>query len=198
VSDLEVDVSARYAIEVDADFGFDTTVDATAGAGTEHKVEGDDLPGDSTSKASSGTLVDGATSSTGQAFSLRDIVLRIPRGQWASIPAPDIAAGAENRIAGSLVCVVGRVGTGKSALLAGLVEEMRKTRGRVVLGGQVSYGESSFLFCEASDHLHLAGLWNFSPAAGMDPFRDDPTEHRLFFSRRLCGRGPDGPDHQCL
>jgi ABC-type branched-subunit amino acid transport system ATPase component len=43
------------------------------------------------------------------------------------------------------VCVVGRVGTGKSALLAGLIEEMRKTRGRVVLGGQVSYGESSFL-----------------------------------------------------
>lgn len=83
MSGLEVDVSAPYAIEVDADFGFDTTLDATAGAGTERKDEGDDLPGDSTSKASSSTLVEGSSTSTDHAFSLQDIVLRISRGQWA-------------------------------------------------------------------------------------------------------------------
>ncbi|RSH93382.1 hypothetical protein EHS25_007738 [Saitozyma podzolica] len=160
VSDLEVDVSAPYAIEVDADFGFDTTVDATAGAGTEHKVEGDDLPGDSTSNASSSTLVDGATSSTDHTFSLRDIVLLIPRG--------------------SLVCVVGRVGTGKSALLAGLVEEMRKTRGRVVFGGQVSYVpqqawihsgtiRQNIAFSSAGDSVDVARMDQIIDACSLRP-----------------------------
>ena len=43
---------------------------------------------------------------------------------------------------GALVCVVGRVGTGKSALLLGLINEMRQTQGQVTFGGNVSYGET--------------------------------------------------------
>jgi hypothetical protein len=81
VSELEVDVSAPHAIEVDADFEFEAPPETTSGADTEHKKEGDDLLGDYTSKASSSTLVEGAAISTDHAFSLRDIVLRIPRGQ---------------------------------------------------------------------------------------------------------------------
>jgi ATP-binding cassette subfamily C (CFTR/MRP) protein 1 len=38
-----------------------------------------------------------------------------------------------------LVCVVGRVGTGKSSFLLGLINEIRQTYGRTVLGGTVSY-----------------------------------------------------------
>ncbi|KAL7425014.1 hypothetical protein Q5752_000701 [Cryptotrichosporon argae] len=52
-------------------------------------------------------------------FVLREIDLRVSRG--------------------ALVCVVGRVGTGKTALLNGLINEMRQTRGHVVFGGTVSY-----------------------------------------------------------
>lgn len=40
---------------------------------------------------------------------------------------------------GSLVAVVGRVGSGKSSLLQGLIGEMRKTRGKFSFGGQVAY-----------------------------------------------------------
>lgn len=35
--------------------------------------------------------------------------------------------------------MVGRVGTGKSSLLLGMINEMRRTRGRVIFGGPVSY-----------------------------------------------------------
>lgn len=51
-------------------------------------------------------------------FSLKDIDLRIPRG--------------------ALVCIFGRIGSGKSALLEGILGEMRQTRGHVLFGGDVS------------------------------------------------------------
>jgi ATP-binding cassette subfamily C (CFTR/MRP) protein 1 len=39
------------------------------------------------------------------------------------------------------VCIVGRVGTGKTSLLSGLINEMPQTSGFVRFGGRVSYGE---------------------------------------------------------
>lgn len=40
---------------------------------------------------------------------------------------------------GSLVAVVGRVGSGKSSLLMGLIGEMRKISGSIRFGGRVAY-----------------------------------------------------------
>jgi len=40
---------------------------------------------------------------------------------------------------GTLVAVVGRVGSGKSSLLSGLIGEMRKVSGSVDFGGRVAY-----------------------------------------------------------
>ena len=40
---------------------------------------------------------------------------------------------------GTLVAVVGRVGSGKSSLLSGLIGEMRKVSGSVTFGGRVAY-----------------------------------------------------------
>jgi len=39
---------------------------------------------------------------------------------------------------GALVCVVGRVGSGKSALFMGMINEMRRIHGEVSFGGSVS------------------------------------------------------------
>ncbi|KAJ7708108.1 P-loop containing nucleoside triphosphate hydrolase protein [Mycena rosella] len=52
-------------------------------------------------------------------FAVRDITLAIPRG--------------------TLAAVVGRVGSGKSSLLQGLIGEMRLARGRWAFGGRVAY-----------------------------------------------------------
>ncbi|KAJ9110598.1 hypothetical protein QFC22_006716, partial [Naganishia vaughanmartiniae] len=51
-------------------------------------------------------------------FALKGIDLRIPRG--------------------ALVCIFGRIGSGKSALLEGILGEMRQTCGHVLFGGNVS------------------------------------------------------------
>jgi ATP-binding cassette subfamily C (CFTR/MRP) protein 1 len=52
-------------------------------------------------------------------FSVEDITMHVQRG--------------------SLVAIVGRVGSGKSSLLLGLINEMRSTTGSVVFGGRVAY-----------------------------------------------------------
>ena len=48
---------------------------------------------------------------------------------------------------GALVCIVGRVGTGKTTLLSGMINEVRQTSGHAIFGGSVSYGKC--LFCLA-------------------------------------------------
>ena len=40
---------------------------------------------------------------------------------------------------GTLVAIVGRVGSGKSSLLSGLIGEMRKVSGSITFGGHVAY-----------------------------------------------------------
>ena len=52
-------------------------------------------------------------------FRVHDITMRVQRG--------------------TLVAVVGRVGSGKSSLLSGLIGQMRKVSGSVTFGGRVSY-----------------------------------------------------------
>ncbi|EJU01830.1 hypothetical protein DACRYDRAFT_52395 [Dacryopinax primogenitus] len=54
-----------------------------------------------------------------QPFALKDIDLKVPRG--------------------SFIAIVGKVGSGKSSLLQGLIGEMRRTRGHVVYGGSTAY-----------------------------------------------------------
>ena len=52
-------------------------------------------------------------------FQVRDISMEIPRG--------------------TLVAVVGPVGSGKTSLIQGLIGEMRKTSGSITFGGSVGY-----------------------------------------------------------
>ena len=52
-------------------------------------------------------------------FQVRDISMEIPRG--------------------TLVAIVGPVGSGKTSLLQGLIGEMRKTSGSITFGGSVGY-----------------------------------------------------------
>lgn len=40
------------------------------------------------------------------------------------------------------MCIVGRVGAGKSALLSSMINEVKKVSGHVKFGGRLSYGQS--------------------------------------------------------
>jgi ATP-binding cassette, subfamily C (CFTR/MRP), member 1 len=51
---------------------------------------------------------------------------------------------------GSFVAIVGRVGTGKSSLLQSMIGEMRKTAGKVTLGGTIAYVPQSAWIMNAS------------------------------------------------
>lgn len=75
---------------------------------------------------------------TGEPFALRNIQLQVPRGESSaySLTSECLA----DRYAGALVCIVGRIGTGKSALLNGMINEMQLLDGHVTFGGPVSYG----------------------------------------------------------
>lgn len=76
---------------------------------------------DSDTQVDDGQDEDVSSDNLAEPFCLRDIHLRIPKG--------------------SLVCISGRIGSGKSALLQALLGEMRQTTGQVVLSGNVSYGK---------------------------------------------------------
>ena len=58
---------------------------------------------------------------------------------------------------GTLVAVVGRVGSGKSSLLSGLIGQMRKVSGSVTFGGRVAYCsqtawiQNASLVCQSQD-----------------------------------------------
>ncbi|TNY22115.1 P-loop containing nucleoside triphosphate hydrolase protein [Rhodotorula diobovata] len=66
-----------------------------------------------------GKLDPTTTPEEAEILQLRNVNLRIPRGQ--------------------LCAVVGAVGSGKSSLLQALVGEMKRTRGEVIFGGQIAY-----------------------------------------------------------
>lgn len=66
-------------------------------------------------------------------FSLRGIDVKIPRGKRIVTCVLSVLM-----CAGALVCVVGRVGSGKTSLFLGMINEMRRLSGQVTFGGRVS------------------------------------------------------------
>jgi ABC-type transport system involved in cytochrome bd biosynthesis fused ATPase/permease subunit len=117
---LPIDGSAEFEIDLQGDFQFEATPESTA-----HDSETSD-------QFSAGT--DEKAEPSAPLFTLKDIHLQIPRGKC-------IRSWRRKLIAGALVCIVGRVGVGKSALLLGMIKEMRQTSGHMRLGGSVSYGK---------------------------------------------------------
>lgn len=136
-NDLQVDPNAKYAIRAEGDFTFETskppdekgsklTFGRDRAAAKEKKVAAIKRKKENKERKKQGLAPleeEKAPVDDGKLFELRNIKLEIPRG--------------------SLVCVVGRIGSGKSALLQALIGEMRATRGEVVFGGPLSYFQQS-------------------------------------------------------
>ncbi|WWC92929.1 uncharacterized protein L201_007892 [Kwoniella dendrophila CBS 6074] len=132
-SDIDINTEYDYAIDVNADFRFETAAPEVA------KGKAKDTNDNNQTKTSikvdnkglrnaiffgaklnnSAVSSDDAPEGDQNTFRLTDIDIKIPKG--------------------SLVCIVGRIGTGKTALLSGLINEMKRTKGYVRFGGTVSY-----------------------------------------------------------
>ncbi|WRT69551.1 uncharacterized protein IL334_006538 [Kwoniella shivajii] len=114
-SDLTIDNEATFAIAAKGDFQYanvSTTQKSSDNTCSENKQVQTTHP--VVKKGAEIELKDNT-----EPFALRNIDLEIPRG--------------------ALVCVIGRVGTGKTTLLSGLISEVRQIDGQVLFGGSVSY-----------------------------------------------------------
>ncbi|KAG7527800.1 hypothetical protein FFLO_06590 [Filobasidium floriforme] len=126
---------AEFAIKVDGDFAFESPEQSNSSkkneiAGKDRKAEKEAKKQKAAAKQAAkakesqdSSLVDTEEPTDQQKldspFKLKNINLTIPRGAF--------------------VCVVGRIGSGKSALMAALIGEMRQTKGSSELGGTLSY-----------------------------------------------------------
>lgn len=116
----EIDEEMKWAVKANATFAWETVekvaaspggkFGAEAGAKPKDKKDGPVLPTTADEGASSGEPKP-EEGSDEKPFELHDVQINVPRG--------------------SFVAIVGRVGSGKSSLLQGLVGEMRRVSGEV-------------------------------------------------------------------
>ncbi|KAK4686687.1 hypothetical protein P7C73_g3435, partial [Tremellales sp. Uapishka_1] len=126
---IQIDAEQALAVDVVGDFQFDSTPRSDtgprsfgrdrAGAKEAKKKAKKDKEAAKTRRNNGEPEVEKPKMEEGVPFSLRDVSLKISRG--------------------SLVCILGRVGTGKTALLSGMINEMKQTKGHVRFGGPVGY-----------------------------------------------------------
>ena len=72
----------------------------------------------------------------GSSWTKADAIEMQPNSNAAPFRVQDITMFIQR---GMLVAIVGRVGSGKSSLLMGLIGEMRKVTGSITFGGRVAY-----------------------------------------------------------
>ncbi|WVQ83340.1 hypothetical protein IAT38_005479 [Cryptococcus sp. DSM 104549] len=111
--DINIDEASPFGIDIEADFQFESV----ASHDNNDTSKDDEKKPSKTSSDSPSEPKEEQVER--EPFALQGVNLHIPRG--------------------ALVCVVGRLGTGKTALLSGMINEMKRTRGHVVFGGSVSY-----------------------------------------------------------
>ncbi|WWD08510.1 hypothetical protein V865_006622 [Kwoniella europaea PYCC6329] len=107
---LNINHQSKYALDVRGDFQFESLHESNDKSQSESEPGNDENDEKDPERSSIKSI---------EPFALRNIDLKIPRG--------------------ALVCIVGRVGTGKSALLSSLIGDMRQLDGHTVFGGSVSY-----------------------------------------------------------
>lgn len=110
-----IDAEQENAIEAVGDFTFESSPEEDAAANGKEKA--------SSSLSASANPELSAESQSRSPFQLRDVQLKIPKG--------------------SFVCIMGRIASGKSALLQALLGDMRPIRGKVTFGGTVSLATQS-------------------------------------------------------
>ncbi|KAJ9111012.1 hypothetical protein QFC22_006657 [Naganishia vaughanmartiniae] len=121
---LIIDQQQKYGLQVSGDFTYETSAPPDHNDGgreslSKKKTEAQKKAKEGPESEKGVSLGADKHKEDGEIpFALKGIDLRIPRG--------------------ALVCIFGRIGSGKSALLEGILGEMRQTCGHVLFGGNVS------------------------------------------------------------
>lgn len=105
------ELMSDVSIHIDSELEWALQMDSVTFTWEEASSSIDDDKGDETKESLEENL--------SEPFQVKDVTLQVPRG--------------------TLVALVGRVGSGKSSLLQGLIGEMRKTSGKVTFGGRIAY-----------------------------------------------------------
>ncbi|WVW86813.1 hypothetical protein I302_108868 [Kwoniella bestiolae CBS 10118] len=142
VDSLDIHPEAKYGIDVRADFRYDAAPKVKNDPKDKTSDEKDDSPeNDKTEKKSRSEKRRETKIEKEKARKRKKLGLAMdvdPDEEDLDIPFH--LSGVDLKIPrGALVCVVGRVGTGKSTLLNGLINEVRRLNGHVRFGGTVSF-----------------------------------------------------------
>ncbi|WWD04245.1 hypothetical protein V865_002313 [Kwoniella europaea PYCC6329] len=142
VDSLDIDPEAKFGIDVKADFRYDPSPkfknDSNEKASCPNGQSGKDKELDNRSRAEKREDAKIEREKTKKRKKLGLAMDVDPDEQ--DLDVPFALSGVDVKIPrGALVCVVGRVGTGKSTLLHGLINEVKKLNGYVKFGGTVSY-----------------------------------------------------------
>ncbi|WRT69583.1 uncharacterized protein IL334_006572 [Kwoniella shivajii] len=172
-SDIKIDRNSEYAIDVTGDFRFD---------GTPATSPKDDksIPKDQAAKSRIEKLkiilprLGMKAKSTGIMSELK-----APGEDQNENEKPFALTGLDLQIPrGSLTCIVGRVGVGKTALLSGLINEMKQVHGHVIFRGSVSYVpqqawvqsgsiRDNITFSESSEEVNIEKVNSIIDACGL-------------------------------
>ncbi|WRT69592.1 uncharacterized protein IL334_006581 [Kwoniella shivajii] len=134
VDTLDIDKNTEFGIEVQADFQYDASPKFKGDVKSNSKIE-------DSSENRSGTITkkDKARKSRDADIEKEKQKRRRRLGLAMDVDSDEKDLDVPFSLHGSLVCIVGRVGTGKSTLLHGLINEVKKLRGHVKFGGSVSF-----------------------------------------------------------
>ncbi|KZP34073.1 multidrug resistance-associated ABC transporter, partial [Athelia psychrophila] len=131
---LDPDAQGNVGVEVDGDFVWeaaeaavvkskDDKPEAGKGKGKKAKGKGKDDPvlpvAVTDGEKEEDVVVEEKVQQEEKPFELKNLKMKVPKGAF--------------------VAIVGRVGSGKSSVLQGLIGEMRSTRGEVIFGGPAAY-----------------------------------------------------------
>jgi ATP-binding cassette, subfamily C (CFTR/MRP), member 1 len=92
---------------------------------------------------------------------------------------------------GAFVAIVGRIGSGKSSLMQGMIGEMRRTRGQVVFGGNVAYVPQTPWIMNATLRWEIS----VSPTG---PYSEGITVRTSFSVSKMTRQSECSPIPQCF
>ncbi|KAH6879589.1 cadmium ion transporter [Coprinopsis sp. MPI-PUGE-AT-0042] len=145
---------SSLALDVDADFTWETVKKPKGEKGKDEQDKMEEKPASDKKKGKASQKEVGKVSEKGKEslpITIQDVATGEEAKEDRVEDPPFEVKGLRLAIPkGSFVGIVGRVGSGKSSVLQGIIGEMRRTRGEVIVGGKIAYAPQTAWIQNAS------------------------------------------------